>query len=424
MNFNHPLVKINRPSGMFIRYNHSVPFPSDDFLQWFVGFSDAEGNFLISIDREFVRFRFKISLHLDDIQVLKLIQSKLGVGSVTEENINYCSFVVQDFLHIKNIICPIFLNFPLQSNKRLDFKDFYQAILIKGDKGHKISEVGLRQITSLKNGLNLGRINNVDSPNADAANSFSCSINPNWFIGFIEGDGTFGIKNGSPYFQISQKNSSLSLINALKVFISSLPNTNYSLIPLSPPRVNTSINQKSNVISLTVNNIDSLYYFLLPFFDQSSFLSRKFLDFKLWRISLLLHKFGYYFLPEGRQLLTDISNNINNNRYSTYINQYFIPFDDLIKRSNIILASNPPFNINLGKTHTELSQNYSKSLVSKTVYIYKNNKLIEGSPFFSNSEAHKVLGLSSSSKICFRYIDTGKLYKNIYIISSRPLTKI
>lgn len=58
------------------------------------------------------------------------------------------------------------------------------------DKGHKISEVGLRQITSLKNGLNLGRINNVDSPNADAANSFSCSINPNWFIGFIEGDGT------------------------------------------------------------------------------------------------------------------------------------------------------------------------------------------------------------------------------------------
>lgn len=366
-----------------------------------VGFSDAEGNFLISIDRGFVRFRFKISLHIDDIQVLKLIQSKLGVGSVTEENINYCSFVVQDFLHIKNIICPIFINFPLQSNKRLDFQDFYQAILIKGDKGHKISEEDLRKISLLKNGLNLGRLNNVDSSSLEgsAANSLSCSINPNWFIGFIEGDGTFGIKNGSPYFQISQKNSSLSLINALKVFISSLPNTTSSLIPLSPPRVNTSINQKSNVLSLTVNNIDSLYYFLLPFFDQSSFFSRKYLDFKLWRISLLLHKFGYYFLPEGRQLLTDISNNINNNRYSTFINQYFIPFDDLIKRSNIILASNPPFNINSGKTHTELSQNYSKSLVSKTVFIYKNNKLIEGSPFKNYSEAHKVLGLSSSSKI-------------------------
>ncbi len=27
------------------------------------------------------------------------------------------------------------------------------------------------------------------------------AINSSWFIGFIEGDGTFGIKNGSPYFQ-------------------------------------------------------------------------------------------------------------------------------------------------------------------------------------------------------------------------------
>lgn len=33
-------------------------------------------------------------------------------------------------------------------------------------------------------------------------------INSWWLIGFIEGDGTFGIKNGSPYLQIAQKNTS------------------------------------------------------------------------------------------------------------------------------------------------------------------------------------------------------------------------
>ena len=34
-------------------------------------------------------------------------------------------------------------------------------------------------------------------------------INPNWFIGFLEGEGTFGIKTGSSlYFQIAQKNTS------------------------------------------------------------------------------------------------------------------------------------------------------------------------------------------------------------------------
>jgi hypothetical protein len=31
-------------------------------------------------------------------------------------------------------------------------------------------------------------------------------INPNWFIGFIEGEGTFGIKTGSAlYLQVAQK---------------------------------------------------------------------------------------------------------------------------------------------------------------------------------------------------------------------------
>ena len=29
-------------------------------------------------------------------------------------------------------------------------------------------------------------------------------VNPYWLLGFIEGEGTFGFKNLSPYFQIGQ----------------------------------------------------------------------------------------------------------------------------------------------------------------------------------------------------------------------------
>jgi hypothetical protein len=29
------------------------------FLKWFVGFTDGEGNFLISLDRGYIRFSFK-----------------------------------------------------------------------------------------------------------------------------------------------------------------------------------------------------------------------------------------------------------------------------------------------------------------------------------------------------------------------------
>lgn len=79
---------------------------------------DAEGSFSISFDRGYVRFRFKITLHIDDIEVLNLIKSKLGVGIVIRENHNYCSFVVQNFDEIINVICPIFIAYPPLMDKQ------------------------------------------------------------------------------------------------------------------------------------------------------------------------------------------------------------------------------------------------------------------------------------------------------------------
>ena len=39
----------------------------------------------------------------------------------------------------------------------------------------------------------------------------------------------------------------------------------------------------------------------------------------------------------------------------------------------------------------------------------------------SYSMAHKALGLKASSNTCNRYIDTGRLYKNNFIFSSKPI---
>jgi hypothetical protein len=41
-----------------------------EFLQWFTGFTDAEANFLISFDRNFVRFRFKILLWIRWLRIV------------------------------------------------------------------------------------------------------------------------------------------------------------------------------------------------------------------------------------------------------------------------------------------------------------------------------------------------------------------
>ena len=114
-----------------------------DFLYWFSGFTDAEGNFLITLGgrspRNYVKFRglrpLKISLHIDDVEVLNTIKSNLGIGNIVIENSrNRCSFVIERYEDIKDVICVIFKNFPLHTSKKLDFEDFYQAVLVKDKK--------------------------------------------------------------------------------------------------------------------------------------------------------------------------------------------------------------------------------------------------------------------------------------------------
>ena len=60
---------------------------------------------MISVDRGYIRFRFKINMHIDNLEALNTIKSILQIGSVTvDKDKNYCSFVVQDFSHIRDIV--------------------------------------------------------------------------------------------------------------------------------------------------------------------------------------------------------------------------------------------------------------------------------------------------------------------------------
>lgn len=141
--------------------NAKAPNPSeakDEFLFWFSGFTDAEGNFLITLDRNFVKFRFKISLHIDDIGVLNIIRSKLNIGRVTiETSRDRCSFIVEKYADIRNVICPIFNCYPLHTSKRLDFEDFNKAVFIKGEINKPLLGGDMEKIISLKKGMNSNR---------------------------------------------------------------------------------------------------------------------------------------------------------------------------------------------------------------------------------------------------------------------------
>ena len=390
------------------------------FLKWFVGFTDAEGNFLISLDRGYIRFRFKICMHIDNLEALNLIKSKLNVGNVTiEKSKNRCSFVVQNFTEIRDVICPIFIKLPLLTSKKLDFQDFYIALQIK-NKNPNLSDVDKERIISLKDGMNSQR----EIFKSISINS-QINVSPEWFIGFLEGEGTFGIKTGSSmYLQIAQKNTSLDCINAILAFFKSLESNLPKDRKILPLNVVSTINKKTDVISLVVSSVDALYYYLLPLLDNSKMYTHKVMDFKLWRIALMLKIHGYYYLPEGKKLFLDISD-ILNKRYSTgSIENLDTKIVDIFNRYQAILLISPPFNIEDNIPHVDNVKKFrleNKSDLPKTIYIYENDELIKGSPFNSYSSAHKALGLKSTSNTCNRYLDTNRLYKSKYIFTSYPL---
>lgn len=155
MEFCHLSTNCNKNSNVRTEDN-LLKNVSSEFLYWFSGFTDAEDNFLITIDRQYVRFRFKICLHIDDVEVLSTIKSNLNVGTVTlESSRNRCSYIIQDYEQIKSVICPIFSAFPLHTSKRLDFEIFFKAVFIKDNK--KLSNTDMSKIVSLKNTMNTKR---------------------------------------------------------------------------------------------------------------------------------------------------------------------------------------------------------------------------------------------------------------------------
>lgn len=163
------------------------------------GFADGESCFYIRIIKnQNVELVFQISLHQKDRALLELIQLFFGVGKILKKGKDYIQYRVGSHKGLA-VIIDHFEKYPLISQKQADYLLFKRALELIVRKEHLTME-GFHKIVAIKASMNKGLSDNlkedfptikpVDRPKVE----FKGIPEPNWFVGFSEGEACFLVK--------------------------------------------------------------------------------------------------------------------------------------------------------------------------------------------------------------------------------------
>jgi len=152
----------------FTEYYPNSKIPNDKFLQWFIGFSEGEGSFIVSKRGD---LSFVITQSTLDIQCLNYIKDNLGFGKVIKQSVKQSThrYVVQDNKNLF-LICLIFngnMVFPTRNARFLTFLSSFNEKLLKKNFT-TIAHSDVCSIPSLKDGWLSGI--------TDGEGCFTCSL--------------------------------------------------------------------------------------------------------------------------------------------------------------------------------------------------------------------------------------------------------
>ena len=153
---------------LFNKYYPKLKQPSEEFLQWLIGFSEGKGSFILAKRGDLA---FVISQSTSDVQSLNYIKDNLGFGKVIKESVKQSThrFIIQDIENLY-LICLIFngnMVFPTRNARFLTFLSYFNEKLLKRNK-LIINPVNTCILPTLKDGWLSGI--------TDSTGSFTCTI--------------------------------------------------------------------------------------------------------------------------------------------------------------------------------------------------------------------------------------------------------
>ncbi len=232
--------------GKFAIYLPNDIPPSENFLTWFIGFTEAEGSFIINNRGD---LGFVITQSNTDIKVLEFIKETLGLGKVIAQSVHTSRYVTQNkkeielFIHLfnGNLILP---------NRKVKFEKFIKGFNIWVSKGRiKLNTVEFKSSFILP------------------------SLNNSWLVGFVDGEGCFTCSIGkdkgfSFNFNISQKwEENIKVLQHLCILFDE------GIV---------SRHTGDNVYEYRIGGVKNCQK-IFPYFDNYTLYSKKSLSYTLWK---------------------------------------------------------------------------------------------------------------------------------------------
>jgi hypothetical protein len=130
---------------------------------WISGFVSGEGCFYLvtrnSLKGGSVGFRFLVTQHIRDAELLKSLVNYLGCGKSYPRSQRpiYADYHVTKFNDIKDKIIPFFDKYPIQGVKSGDFHDFKKVMLLRENSHASLTKEELEKIQQIKLLMNKGR---------------------------------------------------------------------------------------------------------------------------------------------------------------------------------------------------------------------------------------------------------------------------
>ena len=289
---------------------------------WFItGFTDGEGNFLISVtknNKSSIGFKvalfFSIGIHVKDKSLLQKIRNLLSVGTIYklgEQSIQLKVFSVKDL----NIIINHFDKFPLKTKKRSEYELWKQVFNIIKNKEHLTKE-GLLKILAIKASMSRGLNPELKAAYTDivpvirpaVTNKKIEHFDGEWIAGFTSAEGSFLINlNRSPLyrtgyqvqlvFQLTQHSRDENLMKILIKYFDC-----------------GSIIKDRESIKYRVEKFSDNYEKIIPFFSLNRIWGVKFLDYLDWcKVADIIKEKGHLTI-EGLNKIRELKQGMNRGR--------------------------------------------------------------------------------------------------------------